>query len=303
MSAPNSTNIHRYLDEVFAEFPRTPESADLKEELRGNLQSRVSELESAGTAPDAAAAKAIREVGDIRALINEIHVDEPAHTPGDTAARLVALNRVKISAPYVVRTVLLALLLAAGVILDTLGATHVLDWPVASLAVVAGLSGIVVGLLTVDALVHETAQHFAMPVDRAVGFGAAGVLGLAGLGLVGIYLGNVSVLWLLITGCALALVALVVFIGLGVTQTNRQKPWVQDLNKAYAIDDRFSNDPAAAARFGLYTVIIWVLAIGAFIGLSIAVGFVWSWVALVIGLVVFMLVLVKMLFPAETRKK
>jgi hypothetical protein len=303
MNVPNSTNIHRYLDEVFAEFPRTPESADLKEELRGNLQSRVSELEAPGIAPEAAAAKAIREVGDIRALINEVHDDEPAGTPGDTAARLIALNRVKMSAPYVVRSVLLALLLAAGVILVALGTAHILDWPITTLVVVASLSGVIVGLLTADALVHETAQHFAMPADRAIGFGAAGAVELAGLAFVGIYLGTPSVLSLLIAGCALALVSLVALIGLGVTQTNRQKPWVKDLNKAYAIDDRFSNDPAAAARFGLYTVIIWLLAIGAFIGLSIAIGFVWSWVALLAGLVVFMLVLVRMLFPAEPRKK
>ena len=42
----STDNIHRYLDEAFADIPRTPETADLKEEIRGNLQSRVSELEA-----------------------------------------------------------------------------------------------------------------------------------------------------------------------------------------------------------------------------------------------------------------
>ena len=68
-------------------------------------------------------------------------------------------------------------------------------------------------------------------------------------------------------------------------------------------EDRFSQDPIAAARFGIYTVIIWVVAITLFIVLSIAVGFVWSWLALVAGLVVFFLVLTRMLFGPEHAKK
>ena len=43
---PTTDNIHRYLDEAFADVPHTPETADLKEEIRGNLQARVAELET-----------------------------------------------------------------------------------------------------------------------------------------------------------------------------------------------------------------------------------------------------------------
>ena len=48
------TSIHRYLDEAFAEVPVTPDSLDLKEELRSNLSARVAELVSGG-ADDATA--------------------------------------------------------------------------------------------------------------------------------------------------------------------------------------------------------------------------------------------------------
>ncbi|HEY5231413.1 MAG TPA: hypothetical protein VIJ11_11070, partial [Galbitalea sp.] len=89
----------------------------------------------------------------------------------------------------------------------------------------------------------------------------------------------------------------------GVTQTNRQKPWVKDLNKAYAIGDRFSQDPAAAARFGLYTVVIWILAFAGFVVLSIVVGFAWSWLALLAGFAVFFLVLARMLFGTNSATK
>ena len=108
-------------------------------------------------------------------------------------------------------------------------------------------------------------------------------------------------LWMLLTGCVLAAAGFIAFIALGVTQTNRLKPWVKELNRTYAIEDRFSQDPASAARFGLYTVVIWIVAFAAFVVLSIVVGFVWSWLALLAGLVVFFLVLARMLFPADRK--
>ena len=39
-----TNNIHRVLDEAFADVPRTPDTADLKEEMRGNLQAPVREV-------------------------------------------------------------------------------------------------------------------------------------------------------------------------------------------------------------------------------------------------------------------
>ena len=300
---PTTDNIHRYLDEAFADIPRTPETADLKEEIRGNLQARVTELEATGTRPEAAATKAIKELGPIHELVDSIGEDRLAGASGDTAARLMALNRVRVSPFYVVRTVLLSLLLAAGVALVVLGALHVLPWSVTALSVIGILTGAFEGLIVGDALSHETSQHYPTPPARAAGFGAAGFVGLAGLGLVAVYLGHLDALWLLVTGCALALVSLVAFIALGVTQTNRMKPWVKELNKTYEIADRFSQDPASAARFGLYTVVIWVLAFAGFVVLSITVGFAWSWLALLVGLVVFFLVLARMLFPGDSNKK
>jgi hypothetical protein len=304
---PTTDNIHRYLDEAFADIPRTPETADLKEEIRGNLQARVSELEANGTKPEAAAAKAIRELGDIHELVDSIGETQSAGSPGDTAAKLVSLNRVKLSPAYVVRTVLLSLLLAGGVTIVTIGSILgglgiAPAWLVYALPVEAVLSGAFLGLIVGDTLDRETSQHYPMPPRRAFGFGLASFAALTGLGFVGTWFAN-PMLWILLTGCVLAIAALVAFIALGVTQTNRLKPWVKELNRTYAIEDRFSQDPASAARFGLYTVVIWILAFAGFVVLSITVGFAWSWLALLGGLVVFFLVLARMLFPAQQGKQ
>ena len=316
----DETNIHRYLDDAFAEFPRTPENQDLKEEIRGNLAARVSELEDAGAKPAAAAATAIRELGDIRSLVESVGaVDPGASAPSSgasrtasadasqAAVRLQSLNRVKADPAWVVRTVLLSLLLATGVAFLTvgaiLGAHGTADtWLVLGMPTEAGLSAAFLGLIVGDSLARETSQHYRMPSGRAAGFGLASFAGLAGLGLVATWLANPQV-WFLIVGCVLALAALMAFIALGVTQTNRAKPWVKELNRLYAIDNAFESDPASAARFGLYTVVIWVVAIAAFIVLSITVGFAWSWLALAAALVIFFLVLARMLFPAGGNKK
>ncbi|MEP6842341.1 MAG: hypothetical protein ABJA11_02390, partial [Pseudolysinimonas sp.] len=110
-------------------------------------------------------------------------------------------------------------------------------------------------------------------------------------------------LGLLAAGIILTLAATMAFIALGVTQTNRLKPWALAQNRQYEVEDRFSQDPVAAARFGIYTVIIWIAAIALFVVLSIAVGFVWSWLALVAGVLVFFLVLNRMLFGAAKQTK
>ena len=63
-----------------------------------------------------------------------------------------------------------------------------------------------------------------------------------------------------------------------------------------AVGDRFTEDPAAAARFGVYTAVTWVVAVAGFVVLTLTVGWVWSWLAIVGGLVVMMLMIARMLF-------
>ena len=84
---------------------------------------------------------------------------------------------------------------------------------------------------------------------------------------------------------------------LGATKTNRHKPWV--LAQSADFEDRFSTDPAAAARFGIYTAVLWTAAFALFIVLSFTVGWAWSWLALVVGFLVMLVILARMLFPPK----
>ena len=293
MNAAVHPSIHRHLDEAFAGIEMTAESQDLKEELRGSLSARVEELQDGGMDAAKAAAKAVKELGDIRALVAEL---EP--TPDENRIeQLVARNRVRPQPGFVVTALLLSLVLAGAIAALVLSVLGVLGLGYLWVALIA-LSA---GALTDLSLRQETSQHYRAPSGRAAGFGVAALVGALGLGLVALFVGGAPVATLVI-GVVLAVASIAAFSWLGVTQTNRMKPWVVELNRSYAAGDRFAQDPAAAARFGIYTVVIWVLSIAAFVALTIAVGFAWSWLALVVGLAVFMLTLTRMLFPAEESK-
>jgi hypothetical protein len=309
MSADNS-NIHRLLDEAFAGVAVTPELQDLKEELRGNLSARVGELVEHGTEPSAAATIAVNELGDIRELIDQVEAGEREPTDAGTPARsklttdwatAQQLNRVRPKPAYIIRTVVLSVLFVVAAFVVGLGALRHLDWPTCLLlGLVAALSG---GAILADALQQETSQHYPLPVARAVFYGASAALGFIGIVAIALYMVDAAPLGVLVGGGVLALAAIIGFIWLGTTQTNRAKPWVRTLQRQYAAGDRFSQDPVAAARFGIYTAVIWILAFAAFIVLSATTGFAWSWLVFPLGFAIFMLVLARMLFPADSKKE
>lgn len=315
----DSSDIHRLLDEAFAGVTMTPELQDLKEELRGNLAARSAELRAKGADGAVAARTAVAELGDIPELIASVSsADGAPVSAGAAAAEAARLHRVRPKPGFVIFVTLLSILVTAATLFIVLFAVHAVGDLGGAGLVAAVTFGLGVAALVDGGLRQETARHFRMPSDRAIGYGLAGGALAIGLGIGGLLLGRLfwsPQAFLLAPGVLVAPTAIfaiaailvlggiIAFIALGVTQTNRTKPWALAQNRQYEIEDGFSQNPAAAARFGLYTVVIWVLAIAAFVVLSIVVGFVWSWLALVAGFVIFFLVLARMLFPAGSGKK
>jgi hypothetical protein len=312
MSGHDHTELDARLDDAFGSMPDTDELRDLRDELRASLAARVEELEADGQGPTAAVTTAFAELGDIRAIAAEIstsavadrdRADEagPTGTHAPRAAELVRAHRVRPKPAFVVRTVLLSIVAAIGLTLTVLNVIGVLHWPIAaSVLVVVGLLAAPIGAIVGDGLRQETTTNFPMPVRRAASYGAAAFLGLTGLGLAALFLADHERVWLIAVGAPLLVVSIAWFSYLGATQTNRKKPWMLRLARQHEVADRFSQDTDAAVRFGIYTVIIAVLTISAFIVLSLTVGLAWSWLALVVGVVVFFLVLARMLFGPNT---
>jgi len=283
--------IHRLLDEAFAGIEMTAEAQDLKEEMRGNLGVRVSELERQGMSGDQAARRAIVELGDIRSIVDDME-------PASGGAAPWERNRVRPKPGYVMRTVVLGVVAAALVATEVFARRS--EAAVGWMAIAAGALGLVVGVIVADALRQETTTNYPVPRPRALGYGAATAVGVAGLDLGALYLRDHRMAFVVAGGLALLLSA-VWFTYLGVTQTNRHKPWVVRLAAEHMrAGDRFEQDPAAAARFGIYTVVIWIVALTAFGVLSFTVGWAWSWLALVAGLAAMMLTLARMLFVPST---
>jgi len=296
----DSSDIHRLLDEAFGGVTMTPELQDLKEELRGNLAARSAELQATGRDAASAARTAVAELGDIRQLIASVGETEGApRSPAAAAAEAMRLHRVRPKPLFVILTTLFSLVIAASAVAVLLVAPHDLGAGFSGAFVLPAVFGVAIAALVDGALRQETTQHFRMPNARAIGYGlAAGALG-AGVATGVLALWHLASAGLIVTAIVLTIASIITFIALGVTQTNRLKPWVLEHGRQHEFEDGFSQDPVAAARFGIYTVIIWMVAIALFVVLSVTVGFVWSWLALVAGLVVFFLVLARMLFPPK----
>ena len=108
--------------------------------------------------------------------------------------------------------------------------------------------------------------------------------------------------WLILSGL-LVVTAIAVLSYLGATQTNRHKPWMVEQQRAATVANRFDEDPASAARFGIYTAAIWTVAFVVAVALGFTVGWLWALVALVGGFVAMLVTLARMLFGAESRRK
>jgi MFS family permease len=301
MNAIDNSNIHRYLDEAFAGIAMTPEIQDLKEEIRGNLAARVDELTVGGMETSAAAAKAVDELGDISELVSQIDAGEHVATRSVAAASADAylVNRVRPKPAFVVGVVVAAIVATAALLLAVLGAIRSLPLPIGVIIALIGLSATGIAWIVGDSLAHETTTNHPMSGKRAGGYFLATFLAVYGLAFGGLVALGALPVWAVVFVAVGVVAAIVLFAFLGATQTNRKKSWARAVERQYEFEDRFSQDPVAAARFGLYTVIIWVIALAGFVVLSIAVGFAWSWLALVAGLVIFFLVLARMLFPAD----
>ena len=103
-----NTDIHRLLDEAFDGIAMTPETRELKEEVRANLMARATELEAAGSSPAHAARTAIAELGPVEDLLGTAADVRTTNRDTVSAAELHARNKVRANPGFVVRTTLLS---------------------------------------------------------------------------------------------------------------------------------------------------------------------------------------------------
>jgi MFS family permease len=311
-----NTSLHRLLDEAFFGVPMTPEAQDLKEEVRVNLLARTAELEAAGAPGEAAARRAIEELGDVRSLLaDEAGADGvpvadagAPGTPGSTGAgRMMdahARHRVRRKPGFVVSVVVAALVGVGALVAAVLGGAGVIGLALPGVAALLLVGALAVGWIVAGSLAQETMTNHPMPRGRAALFGVATALAVLGvsLGAEAARLAAFAELEPVILAVSIVgLVAgVVLFAWLGATQTNRRKPWVlEEERRGTEAGNRFERDPAAAARFGIYTAVLWGLTGAAALIVGATAGWSWVWLPGVVGWAVFMLMLATMLFGAK----
>ncbi|GGM19659.1 permease prefix domain 1-containing protein [Promicromonospora citrea] len=306
-------SVHRLLDDAFAGIAVTPDVQDLKEEIRANLLDRVAELTAQGVGADDAARRAVDELGDVRALVAEATADDGARSPAAPgpavvdAAAAAARQRVPVRPRYVVGVIVASVVILLAFvpliwILSLTAERAEAGWVPLALAA-PYLAGLGVGWIVAASLRRETAAHYAMPWRRAAAYGCATALLAAGAAG-----GTVSAVLFARPSAAFQLGLPLVVAGgawlayLLATQTNRRKPWVLELEREHAqVGNRFEHDPVAAARFGIYTVVVWGVTAAVFLAVGFTAGWLWALTAVLLGFAAQMLLLARMLFGGEGR--
>ena len=288
-----NSDIHRLLDEAFAGIDMTPDAQDLKEEVRANLVSRTAELEAGGTSSADAARQAIAELGDVRELLD--YAESPA--PRDSYTALQLRHRVRPKTGFVVRVVVWSLGFVVFFTLAVLGATGVLPIPVGALIGLLGFASTGLGLVVGDSLAQETTTNHPMPSNRAGGYALATFLAMYGLGFAGLVALGALPMWCVVFAALGVIAAIILFAFLGASQTNRHKAWVrQAQHEATRAPNRFEEEPETAARFGIYTAVIWLVTFGIIAVLVFTVGWWWAPLAFIGGFAAMMILLARMLF-------
>ncbi|MBN9180100.1 MAG: hypothetical protein J0J00_06050 [Microbacterium sp.] len=292
-----NTDIHRLLDEAFARVDMTPDAQDLKEEIRANLVARVDELEASGVPSADAARRAIAELGDVRELLGEGDADAATGVPAKAESLQAAFlrHRVRPKPGFVVRVVVWSIALVVGLTLAVLGATGVLPLPLGPIIALLGVASTGLGLLVGDALAQETTTNHPMPSTRAGGYGLATFLALYGLGFGGLIALGTLPLWCCVFAALGVISSIILYAFLGATQTNRHKAWTR-AGRESEIPNRFESEPETAARFGIYTAVIWLVTFAVIVVLVFTVGWWWAPLAFLAGLALMMLVLARMMY-------
>jgi hypothetical protein len=293
----DNTDIHRLLDEAFRGIDMSPETQDLKEEVRANLLARAGELESSGRTPSEAAREAVAELGDVRELLDE-STDAAAPASAESYAALRQRYRVKPKAGFVVRAVVWSIVAVVGIGVGFLGATGVLPLAIGGPIALFGFASTALGLLVGDSLSQETTTNHPMPEKRAGGYALATFLGAYGLLFIALILLGALPVWVVVLASLGVIGSIILFAFLGASQTNRHKAWTRAA-LAHEPPNRFEREPDAAARFGIYTVVIWLITFAAISALGFTVGWWWAPLAFVGGVAAMMLVLARMLFAPD----
>jgi len=293
----------QFVDSLFKGYEETAALTDFKEELLGNLNAKIEDLVKKGMEPEAAFAKASAELGDVSALADELSLKKRTEVFEEAymdISRYMSAGRV---AGYVVFGVLalFGIIVAFITLFAVKGVDIGFNGPVDLTAFFGAMMPFLVAAIagfTFLGVTQETASMYPVSKKRATWYAVATGLIAFGLFTMPIVYFSVRIADNIvpeITSYNLEVLVpvigmLIPFVlpGIGIlvflvlTEKDRLKPWAKDFrDKTVAREMAMWNDPATAARFGMFSGAIWIFAIGLFLLLGFLIGFKFSWLVFI----------------------
>ena len=276
-----------YVDRLFADYEDTLEIRDFKEEIAGNLKERIKELLTKGISEEKAFDQATAELGDITAIADEVGKKKRNEAISQMYMKAKVPLTKKTAAGLTVASGLF--LLSVGLVLITFFGKMSDAWLYYTSAVVLSVA---CSLYVYFGLTQETAAHYPMVSRRALAYGFVCLIGFlgAGLAVVSFLFNGVEMSAALGIKMALILPAICALIFLLTTETKRHKPWLKAMvereienSMRYHMD---MVDPVKAARFGVASGGLWILAIAVFITLGFVISWQYSWLVFLFTLAI-----------------
>ena len=270
-----------YVDRLFSEHEDSPEIRDFKEEIAGNFRERIKELQSKGLDEETAFEKAAAELGDVTAIADDVGKKKRNET--------ISQMYMGAKAPITKRTAV-GMTIASGLLMLAIGMMLITFFGKKDNThlsyIAAVLLAVACGTYTYFGLTQETTAHYPMKNGRAAAYGIVCMLGAlgAGLAVVSFALDGWEMSDALLFKIALILPAICGLIFLLATESKRQKPWLKAIVESYSVDYsmNFSKyrdmvNPVKAAKFGVASGGLWLLAIAVFVTLGAVISWQYSW--------------------------
>ena len=276
-----------YVNNLFADYDDSPEIKDFKEEITGNLKERMKELISKGFDEKQAFDKATAELGDITSIANEIGKKKRNEAIGQMYIKSKIPFTKKTAAGLTAASGLL--LLGIGLILIACFGQIRNVWIYNLCVVMIAIAGAV---YVYFGLTQETAAHYPMKNSRAIAYGCVCLFAFlgAGLAIVSFLLNKFELSVVLGIKITLLLPAICVLIFLLITESSRHKPWLKaivehDIENSIKFHMEMVN-PVKAAKYGVASGGLWLLAIAIFATIGLLINWQYSWLVFLFALAI-----------------
>lgn len=282
-------NSKGYIDNLFKDYEVTDSLIDFKEELQSNLQDRIESMKKKGISEKDAFNKAIDELGDISSIAEDISLKKKQ----EIFSEIYMKTRNYISPLRMALYVLCGSIIAFGVIVALISwySTKDINAPLGTLLVFCEIG--ILGALFLG-LTQETSTKEPMVWKRVLFYVITCGVFIFGIiiFMITYFIDGKELTNAIATLIPFVLPSISVFIFLVLTEKDRNKPWVTELiKKEYERQKEYFASPADEVRFGLYSGAIWIACTALFIFLTLIIGIKFSWLSIVLALVMQMLLL------------